>query len=762
MRKSTSDRTSDDVRARRTAELQAILGDPDARLPAVRRAVDLLAADVASFAAVFGASEDGVIGVLAAAHREPSRRDACVERLRGAAGEAGAGDGAVARVLRTGRPVIGPWMDDRSAAAGGTAGEGDGSTAGPRALVAVPLSARGETIGVLVLARTAPDPPFRPEDVAFAERIARPLSMAVDHGRLLAAVERLRAEAAERRRAEDAVRASEARFAGIVSLATEAIVSIDPRQRITLFNHGAEQVFGYAAGEVLGRALDILVPERFRGIHAAAIRDFAASGVAARRMGERGQLVGVRKNGEEFPAEASISRVEVEGETVLNVVLRDVTERMRVEEALAEAVSRAERARAEAEAAEDRARFLAEAGAELSASLDYDATLSAVVRLAVPRLADYSITRVREEDGRLRLVGVAHARPEREAIVRELVERFPPGSRATTALDRVLATGEAELVPSLTAADRALLAPDPPERELLETLAPRSYVLAALRARGRVVGTVALLFAESGRSYTPRDLATIQALADRAGVAVDNARLYAAAREATRARDDTLRVVAHDLGNALSAARLHAGLCARLLAEDGEAAAAREHARQIADLMTQLQRLREDLLDAASLEAGALPLRFAPVDAAELVEEALEQIAPLAAEKGIEVASEVADDLPVVAGDMKRLLQAVGNLLGNAVKFTPPGGTVTVRAQRVDGAVGVTVADTGPGIAPEHLAHVFDRFWRAPGTGGTGSGLGLAIAKGLVDAHRGHLEVESRPGEGTAFRLTIPERPSGP
>lgn len=564
------------------------------------------------------------------------------------------------------------------------------------------------------------------------------------------------------KRAEDALRTSEARLAGIVSLATEAIISIDLEQRITLFNAGAEQIFGYAAEEMMGRRLDMLIPERFHAMHSAAINTFAASGVPARRMAERGQIVGLRKNGEEFPAEASISRLVVAGETLLNVVLRDITERVRAERELADALAEAERARSEAEAAERYARFLAEAGVELSASLDYQATLAAVGRSAIPLLADYTITRVRREDGSLEVVGVAHANPAREAIVWELAGRLPAGSGANQAVDRVLETGTAELVEEIGAAERARIAPDPATREMIEALAPRSYVLAPLRARGRVLGTVALLFAESGRNYTTRDLALIQALADRAGLAVDNAGLYAAARDATRARDETLRVVAHDIGNGLSAMRLHAGLCARLLPDDEAGAAAREHARHITELVSQVQRLRQDLLDAAGLEAGALAMRFAPVDAAELVEEALERIAPLAAEKAITVTSDVPEDLPVIAADMERLLQAMGNLLGNAVKFTPSGGSVNVRAERVGGAVRVAVSDTGPGIAPEHLARVFDRFWRAPGAGGMGSGLGLAIAKGIVEAHQGVLEVESEPGEGTTFRFTFPVRPPEP
>ncbi|HEU4452427.1 MAG TPA: PAS domain S-box protein, partial [Longimicrobium sp.] len=680
------------------AELREILADADGGPGALQRGVDLLARSFTSFAALFGAGAGGGPVVLAAAHRDPSRRDSFVARFRGRVEDADAPASLVAGVLRTGSPARGTWS----------------WTAEPHPLAAVPLTVRGATTGVLVLARAGDERPFTADDLHLAERLARDFARAHDHARLRGEVERLRGEVAERSRAADALHASEARLAGIVSLATEAIISIDREQRITLFNHGAERTFGYTADEVMGRRLDLLIPDRFRGMHLSAVGGFAASEVAARRMGERGRIAGLRKDGEEFPAEASISRLTVGGETLLNVVLRDVTERVRAERALADALADAERARSEAESAEWRARFLAAVSAELSASLDYQATLGAVVRLAVPLLADYSITRVRREDGGLQVVGVAHADPAREEMVRDLAARLPAGSGANRTVDRVLETGQAELVEEIGAADRARAAPDPASRKLIEALAPRSFVLAPMRARGRVLGTIALLFAESGRKYTARDLALIQALADRAGLAVDNAGLYAAARDATRARDETLRVVAHDIGNGLSAVRLHATLCARLLPDDEAGAAAREHARHIGELISQVQRLRQDLLDAASLEAGALAMRFAPVDAAELVEEAVARVAPLAAEKEIDLTSDVPEDLPVIAADMERLLQAMGNLLGNAVRFTPSGGSVSVRAERVDGAVRVSVSDTGPGIAPEHLAHVFDRFWRAP------------------------------------------------
>jgi signal transduction histidine kinase len=177
-----------------------------------------------------------------------------------------------------------------------------------------------------------------------------------------------------------------------------------------------------------------------------------------------------------------------------------------------------------------------------------------------------------------------------------------------------------------------------------------------------------------------------------------------------------------------------------------------------------MQQIVRDLLDRASLDAGRLALQRRPTPVWEVVGAAqLMFVVGAAEEEEVEFTVECADWLPEIDADPGRLLQVLANLLGNAMKFTPAGGRValTVRASGWEaagdaGSVCFTVSDTGPGIAPEDLAHVFDWFWQSDRTRRGGAGLGLAIARGLIEAHGSRLQVESVPGKGSTFWFTLP------
>ncbi|HEX2081393.1 MAG TPA: ATP-binding protein [Longimicrobium sp.] len=229
----------------------------------------------------------------------------------------------------------------------------------------------------------------------------------------------------------------------------------------------------------------------------------------------------------------------------------------------------------------------------------------------------------------------------------------------------------------------------------------------------------------------------------------------AAAEAAVNARDEVLRIVAHDIGNALSAVKIHAMVLERILPPDAQDEA-RRRTEAIRHLAQQVDRLRQDLLDVAAIEAGRLSIEPMEADLGAVVEEVMGTVAAAAQEKGLRMDASVPADLPAVWADAERIQQLLGNLVGNAVKFTPEGGAVEVRCAMEDGLVRVSVADTGPGMPPEQLPHVFDRFWQARSTRRAGAGLGLAIAKGIVEAHGGEIGVRSEPGQGATFTFTLP------
>ncbi len=221
---------------------------------------------------------------------------------------------------------------------------------------------------------------------------------------------------------------------------------------------------------------------------------------------------------------------------------------------------------------------------------------------------------------------------------------------------------------------------------------------------------------------------------------------------AVRSRDAVLSVVAHDLRNPLNVISLAAHGLVPQLAD----AASRRSAQRIIRSAQRADRMVRDLLTISAIETGRFVLDTQPVETAELILGALESQHSLAAAASVIVAADVSPDLPALEADEERLLDVLENLIGNAIKFTPPGGTITVGACRQDKEVRIWVKDSGAGIAPEHLPHIFDRFWQAQKNERRGIGLGLSICKTTVEAHGGLIWAESTVGSGTTLSFTIP------
>jgi PAS domain S-box-containing protein len=410
----------------------------------------------------------------------------------------------------------------------------------------------------------------------------------------------------------------------------------------------------------------------------------------------------------------------------------DVTERKRVEESQ---------------------RFLARAGAVLDSALDVEVTAASLARLCIPLLGDFCMVDLVEPDGGVRRQAVAHVRPAREKLLVPGATLPPDAGSGPVA--QVARTGEPVFCADcdgaeLEALDLAL------EPGSARRMGVHAYMVVPVAVHDRVLAVLTLGIVQRGRRYGPMDLLLAKEVAQRGALALENARLYQTAQRALAAREEVLGVVSHDLRNPLHTIVTTAIYLSEMTRER------REETRRWLDVIgraaQQMDSLIGDLLDVSSMEAGRFEVVLAERDLAALLGECCEQFRPLCQAQELELRCEIPGSLPPVCLDERQLQRVLGNLLGNAIKFSRKGGSIRLRAEEAPGEVRVGVADHGPGIPPELRARVFDRFWKADNRDRRGAGLGLAIARGIVEAHGGRIWVESKPGAGSTFWFALPLR----
>ena len=396
--------------------------------------------------------------------------------------------------------------------------------------------------------------------------------------------------------------------------------------------------------------------------------------------------------------------------------------------------------------AEQQQSFLAKAGEILAESLDYRSTLDRIARLAVPILGDACILDVNEGT---EMLAVAHVDPAVEPAIRSMRERFPPAPDGPHPMAVVRRTREPMLMPSLSDEFLDSISTAPELRRSFAELHVRSALVVPLIAGGRVLGVLTSF--STDRTLGESDLALAMELARRAALAIDNACAYRVARKASKTRDEVLGIVSHDLRNAIGTITMSA----ELLEAGMDAEGMQRLADKIARSARWMTHIINDLLDVTALEAGRLSVQPERTSASAIAETVRTVCEARAQERGVDLRVELAP-VPPFQGDANRLVQAVGNLVENAVKFTPRGGVVILAVEPRDGGVVFRVTDTGPGIAADDVPHVFDRFWQAQKTRYGGAGLGLAIARGIAEAHGGRIDVTSEPGQGSTFELVLP------
>ena len=402
-------------------------------------------------------------------------------------------------------------------------------------------------------------------------------------------------------------------------------------------------------------------------------------------------------------------------------------------------------ARAAAEKEERRAAFLATAVQELTSSLDVSRAVSTLARLFVPNLAEICAIDLAESEGKLRRRAVAHRDLAAEEKLRSEIDLTI--IEVPEALERVISEREAKIVGGASGLAKFLCFGGQ------VACNAQHFMVVPLVSRGQTLGVVTAA-PPASNVFTREDLLLAVELARHGSLAIDNSRLYLESQQALRAREEVLAIVSHDLRNPLHAITLGTSL---LQTTEGISSDDREQLDIIDLSAKRMSRLIEDLLDVTRLEGGKrLPIEPKPVEVEPLLTETYELFRAQAATQSVTLQTQIEGSIPPIYADHHRVLQVLSNLIGNALKFTPQGGIITLRAEPKDDHVLFTVWDTGPGVPKENLKDIFSPYWQGKRAERLGAGLGLPIAKGIVESHGGRIWAESEESRGTKFFFTLP------
>jgi len=468
-------------------------------------------------------------------------------------------------------------------------------------------------------------------------------------------------------------------------------------------------------------------------------------------------------SGHPFPAALTVGVVRnKEGDPAgLRWLLRDISTFKRAESERADLLVRERVARAEAKASR-RLGFLSEASRLLTASLDSEATLLSVARLSVPFLADWCLVYIIDDNGTARRVAVVPTDASKEELARNLDTHASP--RVPQWIAEALEDGHARTLPEITPELLSSLAASKEHLEAIQAMDAQSAMVVPLMARGRTLGVIVLVSAESKRSFNDADRELAEDLARRCAYAVDNARLYGEvivqrdkAEKASRVKDEFLAILSHELRNPLVPILGWARILKTRAAINDDVL--NEGIRSLERNAQNIQRLVDDCLELVRTSTRTIRLALEQVDANQIVAASIEAIVSLAREKGLKLDVELSQEPLWVLGDRTRLEQVVVNLLTNAVKYTHSG-SIQIRSVASGGEAVISVRDTGVGIAPDFIEKVFEPFRQASSawlSSESGLGIGLSIAREIVRLHAGRIWAESEGlHKGSSFSVSLP------
>lgn len=519
----------------------------------------------------------------------------------------------------------------------------------------------------------------------------------------------------------------------------EGLCVLDQEGRVSMANPVAAGLLGWTEAELRGRNLADVVQHW---------RDAARPLVEAIRAGltnRNDDDLFARRDGTRLPVAYTVAPIVVDGRpSGMVVTFRDITSARR---------------------AAERQRFLGGTGATLAESLDYEATVAEVARLAIPYLADWCFADVLAEDGHAERLALAHADPTASALAAAL-RRFTasPAKHPQDPTSRALGAGRVVFRPTIAEAQLRAMAQDDAHLRVLLAVGPCSLLAVPLITQGRTLGVLTFLTTTaSGRHFAADDVALAEELARRCALALANTRLYRQEQEAVRLREQFLTIAAHELRTPTSAIQGYLEMLRRQFERpDQDRARLGRYLDQCDEGVRRIGLLIHNLLDVARSQQGQLALQFAPFDLTALAREVLARFTPTAAQTPGQTLTLDAPGALAGYGDRDRLDQVLTNLVANALKYSPEGGAARLGVRRdATGWAVITMSDEGRGIPLAAQRTLFQPFARGVAAAGRigGTGLGLYIVRQIVEGHGGRIALESAPGVGTTVTISLPPAP---
>ena len=621
--------------------------------------------------------------------------------------------------------------------------------------------------------------------------------------------------AAPRQKAEEQLLVGQFRLKGIIESAMDAIITVDEGQRLVLFNRAAEQMFGYSAQEAIGQPLDRFVPDRFRDVHRHHIHTFGRSGVTSRKMGKLGTVMGRRSNGEEFPIEAAISHIDVDGKKYYTVILRDITERKRAEDLLQESQRQLTTLIGNLPGYVYRCRNDRGWIFEYLSDGVSDLTGYTMEEYLVQRTIAYGTTTHPGDRERVRqdvLAALEQHRPfeltyrilTKAGEVKWVWER----GEGIYAQDGALSYLEG-FITDVTERKRAEHLLRQSEERYRRLIAVSPYAILVDRgdhiifANDQAIKLFGAVKAEEVLEKSPMDLfhaddhdvvrerirelfegtaqgpmleGTIVTLGGKAvDVEVSGARfvdeegpailiMLRDVSERKRLQDQLRRTervaelgtlasgMAHEIGTPMNVILGRAEYLMDRVTEE-------PIKRGLRTIITQVERITKVMNQLLSFARRKAPQRI-PLDLRTVIEDGMEMFQERLASNQIRIKMEMAEPCPMVLADADQMSQVLLNLVMNALHAMPEGGTLRVGLELERPMVKLTIVDTGHGIPPEAIGNIYDPFFTTKEFG-KGTGLGLTVVKGIIEEHQGTIVVESEEGKGTRFTVLLPMYQSG-